>query len=187
MADNTQKKNTKQYYKNVPGFRVASGFPITKGDLKGKTIDYSMVTDEGQGIAFYKDGTQKLVVNDCSYETVGLRTKKGSLAKNIACKYGDMLIDVQDGDLTIKARNVRFEVGDEMTVDVTGQLYVRSPITNLEGNTANILCVGKLSMGGNFVDLSAGVEISMGTQTDKKQGGFLGMILSFADRFKDFL
>ena len=42
-------------------------------------------------------------------------------------------------------------------------------------------------MGGNFVDLSAGVEISMGTQTDKKQGGFLGMILSFADRFKDFL
>ena len=51
-----------------------------------------------------------------------------------------MLIDVQDGDLTIKARNVRFEVGDEMTVDVTGQLYVRSPITNLEGNTANILC-----------------------------------------------
>ena len=25
---------------------------------------------------FYKDGTQKLVVNDCSYETVGLRTKK---------------------------------------------------------------------------------------------------------------
>ena len=51
MSDNTQKKNTKQYYKNVPGFRVASGFPITKGDLKGKTIDYSMATDEGQGLS----------------------------------------------------------------------------------------------------------------------------------------
>ena len=42
-------------------------------------------------------------------------------------------------------------------------------------------------MGGNFVDQSGGVELSSGTQTDSKQGGFLGMILSFSDRFKDFL
>ena len=42
-------------------------------------------------------------------------------------------------------------------------------------------------MGGNFIDINGGVEVSLGTQSDSKQGGFLGMILAFAERFKDFL
>ena len=70
MADeNLQKPDSKQYYKNVPGFRVSSGFEVTKGDLKGETIDYALVTDEIQGQAFYKSGLHKLVCNGTTYET----------------------------------------------------------------------------------------------------------------------
>ena len=79
-----QNSKTKEYYGNFPGYRVTSGIKIPDGDLKGKYVDYSVMTDESQGIAFYKHGLQKLVVQDCSYETVGLRTKEGSYAKIIA-------------------------------------------------------------------------------------------------------
>ena len=56
---------------NEIGFRVTSGIKILDGDLKGKYTDFAVMTDNVQGIAFYKDGLQKLVTNGCSYETVG--------------------------------------------------------------------------------------------------------------------
>mgnify|MGYP003120412352 FL=1 len=182
-----QQKKTKEYYGNFPGFRVQSGIKIPDGDLKGKYVDYGVMTDEGQGSAFYKHGLHKLVVQDCSYETVGLRTKEGSYAKIIAAKYGHIMLDAQDGDIVLKGRNIRLQAREEITLGATNQIYVRSPIFNIASNTTNILGVGKLSLGGNYIDLNAGVEVSIGTQSDSKQGGFLGMILAFAERFKDFL
>ena len=177
-----QNSKTKEYYGNFPGYRVTSGIKIPDGDLKGKYVDYSVMTDESQGIAFYKHGVQ-----DCSYETVGLRTKEGSYAKIIAAKYGHVMIDAQDGDIIFKARNIRLQASEEVTIGADNQCYIRSPLFNIASNTTNILGVGKLSMGGNFIDINGGVEVSLGTQSDSKQGGFLGMILAFAERFKDFL
>ena len=182
-----QNSKTKEYYGNFPGFRIQSGIKIPDGDLKGKYVDYGVMTDEGQGSAFYKHGLHKLVVQDCSYETVGLRTKEGSYAKIIAAKYGHVMIDAQDGDIIFKARNIRLQASEEVTIGADNQCYIRSPLFNIASNTTNILGVGKLSLGGNYIDLNGGVEVSMGTQSDSKQGGFLGMILSFAERFKDFL
>ena len=188
MADeNLQKPDSKQYYKNVPGFRVSSGFEVTKGDLKGETIDYALVTDEIQGQAFYKSGLHKLVCNGTSYETVGLRTKEGDRAKVIAAKYGHIHIDAQAGDIVLKGRNVRIQATEEVTVIANNQFSVLSPIQNLSGETVNVLATGTLSMGGNFIKNHAGVEINLGTQSDAKQGGFLGMILQLGERFKDFL
>ena len=72
MADlDKQQQDTQEYYGNYPNFRVASGIKIPDGDLKGEYVDYSVTTDNLQGIAWYKNGTQKLVVNNCSYEFVG--------------------------------------------------------------------------------------------------------------------
>ena len=67
------------------GFRVTSGITLTDGDLKGNT-DYTMFTDEIQGIAWYKDGLQKLVTNGCSYETVGL----GNVENKRKCQQNDL-------------------------------------------------------------------------------------------------
>ena len=74
-----------------------------------------------------------------------------------------------------------------MTIKATKHIYTKAPIIDIDGNLTNVLGKKTLSMGGNFVDQSGGVELSSGTQTDSKQGGFLGMILSFTSRFKDFL
>ena len=193
MSDNIDKQTpkTKEHYANYPGFRVASGIKIPDGDLKGKYIDYSVMTDEVQGIAFYKDGLQKLVVNGCSYETVGLKVDQGDMAKIISADYGNILIEAQDGDIELRARNIRLhatnDADGEMTIKATKHIYAKSPIIDLDGNLTNVLGKKTLSMGGNFVDQSGGVELSSGTQTDSKQGGFLGMVLSFTSRFKDFL
>ena len=193
MSDNKDKQTpkTKEYHSTYPGFRVTSGIKIPDGDLKGKYTDYSVMTDEIQGIAFYKDGLQKLVVNGCSYETVGLKVDEGDFAKIISAEYGNILIEAQDGDIELRARNIRLhatnDADGEMTIKATKHIYTKAPIIDLDGNLTNVLGKKTLSMGGNFVDQSGGVELSSGTQTDSKQGGFLGMILSFSDRFKDFL
>ena len=42
-------------------------------------------------------------------------------------------------------------------------------------------------MGAQFIEISGGVSVEEGTQTDKKQGGFLGSIIGTFDKFKDFL
>ena len=42
-------------------------------------------------------------------------------------------------------------------------------------------------MGAQFIEVSGGVSVEEGTQTDKFQGGFLGMLISAFDKFKDFL
>lgn len=105
----------------------------------------------------------------------------------IAAKYGHIVLDAQAGDIVLKGRNVRIQATEEVTVIANNQFSVLSPIQNLSGETVNVLAVGTLSMGGNFIKNHAGVEINLGTQSDAKQGGFLGMILQLGERFKDFL
>ena len=193
MSENLDKQTpkTKEYYANYPGFRVTSGIKIPDGDLKGKYTDFAVMTDEIQGIAFYKDGLQKLVTNGTSYETVGMKVDEGDFAKIISAPNGNILIEAKSGDLEIRARNIRLHATNdpdgEMTIKATKHIYTKAPIIDIDGNLTNVLGKKTLSMGGNFVDESGGVELSSGTQTDSKQGGFLGMVLSFTSRFKDFL
>ena len=193
MSDNIDKQtpSTKEYHSTYPGFRVTSGIKIPDGDLKGKYTDFSVMTDEIQGIAFYKDGLQKLVTNGTSYETVGMKVDEGDFAKIISAPNGNILIEAKAGDIEIRARNIRLHATNdpdgEMTIKATKHIYTKAPIIDIDGNLTNVLGKKTLSMGGNFVDESGGVELSSGTQTDSKQGGFLGMVLSFTSRFKDFL
>ena len=56
-----QQPKTQEYYGNYPNFRVASGIKIPDGDLKGEYVDYSVTTDNLQGMAWYKNGQHKLV------------------------------------------------------------------------------------------------------------------------------
>ena len=51
MALDKQQKDTQEYYGNYPNFRIASGIKIPDGDLKGEYVDYSVTTDNLQGMA----------------------------------------------------------------------------------------------------------------------------------------
>ena len=190
MSDNIDKQtpSTKEYHSTYPGFRVTSGIKIPDGDLKGKYTDYAVMTDEIQGIAFYKDGLQKLVVNGCSYETVGIKGKENEPNKIIATKYGHILLDAQDGDIILQANNIRLNAKKELTMRGDEQIYIgKSPICNIDAANTNILGTKNLSLGGNFIEVSGGSSVDIGTQPDKLQGGFLGALISAFDRFKDFL
>ena len=182
----SQKSN--EYFRNDIGFRVTSGVKITDGDLQGEYTDYSLVTDELQGISWYKNGLQKLVVNGCSYETVGIRGEENEPNKVICAAYGHILLEAQDGDIILKGRNIRFQATEELTMRGDQQIYIgKTPILNLDASNTNVLGTKNLSLGGNFVEVSGGSSVDVGTQTDKLQGGFLGALIGAFDRFKDFL
>ena len=57
----------KIFFENKPGFRVTSGIKLVEGELKEYITDYSVFTDEYQGIAWYKHGLQRLVCNCLLY------------------------------------------------------------------------------------------------------------------------
>ena len=133
-----QTPKTKEYYANYPGFRITSGIKIPDGDLKGKYTDFAVMTDEIQGIAFYKDGLQKLVTNGTSYETVGMKVDEGDFAKIISAPNGNILIEAKSGDIEIRARNIRLHATNdpdgEMTIKATKHIYTKAPIIDIDGN-----------------------------------------------------
>ena len=120
MSDaNLQKPNSKITTENKLGFRVTSGVTLTDGELKNEVTDYTLFTDEGQGIAWYKNGLHRLCVNGCSYETVGVgkrgEQKENQPAKIICASTGNIVIEAQDGDILLKGRNIRINANNELT------------------------------------------------------------------------
>tara|TARA_B100001996_G_C18634863_1_gene583306 strand:- start:33 stop:608 length:576 start_codon:yes stop_codon:yes gene_type:complete len=182
-----QQQTTQEYYGTYPGFRIASGIKIPDGDLKGEYVDFEIISNELQGIAFYKNGLHKLVVNGTSYETVGIDGKPGEPTKVICASVGDIVLEAQDGDIILKGRNIRFTAEEELTLTSGKHILLDGAIMNLKATTTNILGKKNLSIGGQFIEVSGGVSVEEGTQSDKKQGGFLGSLISTFDKFKDFL
>ena len=187
----TQETTTLEYYRNYPGFRIESGVLIEDGELKGKTSDISIITDEGQGFAYYKDGYYKSICNGTSYEICGFkRTTEDDYAKILTAGSGHILIDAQDGDIILKGRNIRLSAEDgdgEITLVSAKHIYLKGAVTHIRGTNVNILGTNNLSVGGAFVETTGGVSNEGGTQTDIVQGGFFGGILKFLDKFKDFI
>lgn len=187
----TQKPTTKEYFRNYPGFRIESGNRITEGELKGKTVDVSIHTDEAQGFAYYKDGYYKSVTNGTSYEICGYKsTTEDDYAKILAAGSGHILIDAQDGDVIIKGRNIRLSAEDgsgEITLVSGKHVYIKGAVCHIKGTNINILGSNNLSMAATFVEETGSVSNEGGTMTDIFQGSFLGSIFKFLDKFKDFL
>ena len=189
-----QQVDTKEYVANYPGFRINSGITVPDGDMKGRVIDLSMYTDEAQGFAWYKDGYHKQVTQGTSYDISGIRiVQKGPIkqySKIITAVQGHILIDAQDGDVLIKGRNVRLEStggNGEITLKSTKFIQLDASVLNLRGTNMNVLATNNISMGGNFIELSGGVGVEAGTQTDIFQAPFFGSIMKWLDKFKDFL
>ena len=189
--DNIQKPSSKITTENKLAFRVTSGVTLTDGELKNEVTDYTMFTDEGQGIAWYKNGLHRLVTNGCSYETVGVgkrgEQKENQPAKLICASTGNICLECQDGDVLIKGRNIRFEAENELTLVSSKHISLDCSVLNLKGTNTNILATQRLSQGANFLEAEGGAGNESGTSTDAIKGGFLGKIIKAFGRFKDFL
>ena len=178
-----QTPTTKKFFENKPGFRVTSGVKLVDGELKEFITDYTVYTDEYQGIGWYKNGLQRLVVNGCSYETVGVgqQQKQDQPAKIIAAATGNIVIEAQDGDILLKGRNIRFDAEDELTLRSTGIMNLEASTLHCKATNTNILVSQKLTMGGNFVKTMGGTSNESGTKADSKKGSFFGRIFGFGD------
>ena len=189
--DNIQKPSSKITTENKLGFRVTSGVTLTDGELKNEVTDYTMFTDEGQGIAWYKNGLHRLVTNGCSYETVGVgkrgEQKENQPAKLICASTGNICLECQDGDVLVKGRNIRFEAENELTLVSSKHISLDCSVLNLKGTNTNVLATHRVSQGANFLEAEGGAGNESGTSTDAIKGGFLGKIIKAFGRFKDFL
>ena len=77
-------------------------------------IDYSLTTKKGQGFIFYENGDLDIVADKTSKEVVGVKPPdKGGIsnekepAKIIRAQNGSIILDAPNGEVVIKARNIR--------------------------------------------------------------------------------
>jgi len=177
MALDKQEKDTQEYYGNYPNFRVASGIKIPDGDLKGEYVDYSVTTDNLQGWAFYKNGDQKLVVNNCSYEYVGEDSSEEEMSKIILAKNGHIKIECKNGDIELAANNITLNATEEIKF-ISDKLYSTTTVMNLKCTNGNVLSRQNLSMAGQFMDVLGASSLNMDTMDTQTRAKYAGSIMT---------
>ena len=185
-----QQQKTQEYYGNYPNFRVASGIKIPDGDLKGEYVDYSVTTDNLQGMAWYKNGQHKLVVNNCSYEYLGEDNSTEEMSKIILAKNGNIKIEAKNGDIELMANNITLNATEEIKL-LGYKLYSSSTIMNLKATNCNILTRQNLTMAGQFTDILGASSVNLDTMDTAPRARYAGSIMTVLNNkiktfFEDF-
>ena len=186
------KKNI--YRKNFPRFCFQSGQKSIHGDK-----NFEVQTQEAQSFAFHAStgegasegggpGTGKAVLytpgQSCEVLGEGLKVRDpGDIqpvyAKTIKCKKGDLLIDCENGDVTIKARNINLvaEGGGQdgqFFVEAARLAQITAPDIRVQGekilisakNSANIISKGFFQLKYGFALAAADADMSYGVMSE---------------------
>jgi hypothetical protein len=164
----TQQPN--EYYKKYPGgFQVSSGIP----DPDGKVIDYSIVTDYGQGFTYTQEGNKWDITNNVSYELAGCDTKSpvppGKPAKIIRTTSGDIHIEALSGDIVLKANNIRIIASDgsgEVTIQSGKNITIKGPVANIDSTNVSVSAKNNIGLGGGSVETFGKMSSSQLKGTD---------------------
>ena len=162
-------------------YSVQSG----QSSIHGDTL-YEVQTQEAQSFSFHS-GTGKAVLYTpgCSMEILGEGLKVRSPgdisqlpAKIIKCKKGDILFDVENGDITFRARNINFEaVGGgqdgQFLAKATRVATIDAPDIRLQGekiliksdNQINIISKGFLELKSGFTLSASFADDNFGTMS----------------------
>jgi len=165
-----------------------------QSSIHGDTL-YEVQTQEAQSFAFHSGtgqggsgggpGTGKAVLYTpgSSTEVLGEGLKVRSAgdvtqlpAKIIKCKKGDVVIDCENGDITLRGRNINFEAigggqDGQFNIKATRVATIDSPDVRLQGekiliktdNTCNIISRGFLELKSGFTLSSTFADIQFGT------------------------
>ena len=175
-------------------FAVQSGQSSIHGDT-----NYEIQTQEGQSFAFYADkgegksgsggpGTGKAVLytpgQSCEVLGEGLKVREAGdiqpvYAKTIKCLKGDMLIDCDNGDITLKARNINLVAqgggqDGQFMVEACRLAQITSPDVRVQGekilisakNSANIISKGFFQLKYGFALAAADADMSYGVMSE---------------------
>lgn len=175
----------KEYYEKKPGFSVKSGV----NGVDGKPLDYSLITDEGQGFQYTKEGNKLDACNKTSYEICGEQCNDGEPAKVIKAKSGNIVIEALGGDIILKARNIRIVAVDgsgEITINSNKQVSIQAPIQSFKGTNMNTVMSNGISFGALTIDSTGLMQNSSNTGTEEQQSSVLSQLLGVVKKFKSF-
>ena len=175
-------------------FAIQSGQSSIHGDT-----NYEIQTQEGQSFAFYADkgegksgsggtGTGKAVLytpgQSCEVLGEGLKVREAGdiqpvYAKTIKCLKGDMLIDCDNGDITLKARNINLVAqgggqDGQFMVEACRLAQITAPDIRVQGekilisakNSANIISKGFFQLKYGFALAAADADMSYGVMSE---------------------
>ena len=184
MADSPKK----EYVDKKPGFVVKSG---GVKDITGEGIDYAVFTDHGQGIIFNENGDHKQHCLKTSYDLSGTdpNMDKNDYAKVIRAKKGDIQIEALDGDIVIKANNIRIvglDGNSEVTITSGKHVSINAPIQSFKGTNMNTVMSNSVSLGAQAIDTNGNIQNSANSGSEEKQSSILSQILGVVKKFKSF-
>lgn len=175
--------------------RKRYAFNSGQDSIHGSTL-FQAETQESQSFGFYGStgqgasegggpGTGKAVLYTpgSSTEVLGEGLKVRSAgdvtqlpAKIIKCKKGDVVIDCENGDITLRGRNINFEAigggqDGQFNIKATRVATIDSPDVRLQGekiliktdNTCNIISRGFLELKSGFTLSSTFADVQFGT------------------------
>ena len=167
-----------------------------QSSIHGDTL-YELQTQEAQSFAFHSGtgqggsgggpGTGKAVLYTPGSSTEvlgeGLKVRTNNdlsqlPAKIIKCKKGDVVIDCENGDITLRGRNINFEAiggdqGAQFNIKATRVATIDSPDIRLQGekiliksdNTCNVISKGFLELKSGFTLSASFADESFGTMS----------------------
>jgi hypothetical protein len=177
----------KEYYEKKPGFVVKSG---TIQDVTGKTTDYAVFTDNGQGFQFTTDGEHTQIANKTSYDISGIEGTDGVPGKVIRVKKGDIVIEAMDGDIILRGKNIRVVALDgagEVTVVSGKHFAVNAPVQNLKGGISNTVMTNSASVGAQATDTTGNMQNSQTSGVEESQSSILSQLLGIVKKFQKWL
>ena len=175
-------------------YTVQSG----QSSIHGDTL-LEFQTQESQSFAFYADkgegksgsggpGTGKAVLytpgQSCEVLGEGLKVRDAGdiqpvYAKTIKCKKGDLLIDCENGDVTIQARNINLHArgggqDGQFMVEACRLAQITAPDIRVQGekilisakNSANIISKGFFQLKYGFALAAADADMSYGVMSE---------------------
>lgn len=169
------------------GHRVESG---TSCSAQGK-IDYSVTTDNNQGLIFYQNGNLIIRNKATSMELCGEHlTDDKTPAKTIDAANGDIHIRAKNGTIILEAANIRLVgvdgKGGEITIQASKQVHMDAPIVGGQGTNVTLAAAQSFSAAGSSTDVSGHAQCTVSSGVDSDSSSLLGQILDAIKKFKKF-
>jgi len=169
------------------GFRIESG---TSCSAQGK-IDYSVTTDNNQGLVFYQNGNLIIRNKASSHELCGTHlTDDITPAKTIDAANGDIHIRALNGTIILEAANIRLVGVDgkegEITIQASKQVHMDAPTIGGQGTNISFAGANKTQVAGTSLDLATSTKAACASGVDTDSSSIMGQILKAIKDFKKF-
>lgn len=158
-------------------------------NYRNNNIEYGVTTDGGNSIFLQKDGKKAEYCPSTSYELVGELCNEGEPGKLIIAKSGNIHLEAQDGDIILKAKNIRIVAEDgsgEVTLRSGKIVDIKSPYLKQDATNISTSASGNMEVMAGTISKTAQIQNNDGTSTDLLQGTFLGKIFSGLQSLKKF-